>query len=82
MNIAGFVIMLLVLIFIGYLMLRYLEFGLKNNKWELVKENVKMRQEIINPIVGKISEGEVYVDVYRKQLRNGIYKYKNVNRQK
>jgi len=49
-------------------------------KWELVEENKRMVCETHNPIMGHISTGIVYIDVYRKKKMNGIYKYKQVVR--
>ena len=71
-----FLILIASLVLLGVLMLRYLDGG----SWELVKENQRMFQEVTNPIIGKISEGYVYIDVYRKKRRNGTYKYKNIKR--
>lgn len=47
-------------------------------KWELYQENVRMDSVDFNPIWGETSRGTVYVDVYRKKQRNGIYKYKTI----
>lgn len=71
-------IALAAMVIVGYLMLRYLD-GHKN-KWELHQESVRMECVSHNPIWGEISRGTVYVDVYRKKRRNGMYKYKNVKR--
>jgi hypothetical protein len=57
-----------------------LVFRSQENKWELVQENVSMTSVGFNPIWGEMSRGTVYVDVYRKKMRNGLYKYKNVKR--
>ena len=71
-----FLIVLGVFVLLGVLMLRYLDSG----NWELVEENKRMYQELNNPILGRVSEGYVFVDVYRKRKSNGTYKYKNVIR--
>ena len=49
-------------------------------KWELVQENEPYVQVTFNPILGVITEGAVMCDVYRKKKRNGLYKYKQVQR--
>lgn len=49
-------------------------------KWELIQEDVKRREVTTNPLWGVVSEGTVYVDVYRKLKRNGTYKFKTVKR--
>jgi hypothetical protein len=49
-------------------------------KWECVEENTRRRQVVSNPLLGVISDGDVYVDVYRKKKRNGTYKYKTKKR--
>lgn len=72
----NFLIILSALVLVGVLMLRYLD----GKQWELVEENKRMYQEVTNPIMGKVSEGYVFIDVYRKMRRNGTYKYKNVKR--
>jgi hypothetical protein len=54
----------------------------KTIPWELVEENKRM-QESIPDLVGLITHTyfrTIYVDVYRKKRRNGIYKYKYVKR--
>ena len=49
-------------------------------RWELVQENTKRIKTVSNPILGVVSQGTVYVDIYRKLKRNGIYKFKNIER--
>jgi len=46
------------------------------NKWELIEENAVRRKVVGNFLLGTISEGEVYVDIYKKKKWNGLYKYK------
>ena len=49
-------------------------------RWELVQENAKRIKIVSNPILGVVSEGVVYVDIYRRLRRNGTYKFKNIER--
>jgi hypothetical protein len=46
------------------------------NKWELIEENVVRHKVVGNFLLGTISEGDVYVDIYKKRRWNGSYKYK------
>lgn len=68
---------------LGVMMFNYLQNGSSfifepGPKWELYRENVRMDSVGFNPIWGETSRGTVYVDVYRKKRRNGIYKYKTI----
>lgn len=44
-------------------------------KWELHESNKVLYETIANPFLGSITN-KVYVDIYRKKMRNGMFKYK------
>jgi hypothetical protein len=75
-----------VLYALGVLMFNWLNNGSAfrfslGSKWELIAEGKRMTETIFNPLWGMGTiERQVIADVYRKKLRNGMYKYKTVPR--
>lgn len=49
------------------------------NSWELIESGKVMTETSTNLILGTIKR-QVIADIYRKKLRNGMYKYKTVPR--
>lgn len=66
------------------MMFNYLETGnafksSPGRKWELVQENKRMIETQFNPLWGMgTMERKVIADVYRRQKRDGTYKYKTI----
>lgn len=74
-------IVFLIVVVLGYLMLRYLDPSRRSSKWELIVEGKRITETTFNPLWGMgVIERQVIADVYRKKLRNGMYKYKTVPR--
>ena len=71
---------------IGVFMFNYLENGsafkfVMSDKWELIIEGQHTIETQFNPLWGiGCIERKIIADVYRKKLRNGMYKYKTVPR--
>lgn len=69
---------------LGVMMFNYLQNGSPfifepGPKWELYQENKVMTESQFNPVWGiGIIERKVIADVYRKKMKNGIYKYKTI----
>jgi len=71
------------LIFFGFGILTMYIIELYSNwsKWELVEENKTVSVVESNPIMGKISEGNMQVNVYKKiNSKTGLEKFKAVPR--